>query len=161
MHGPYSLMCSQHRIKHMARQQSMTVCVHYVVAALCFISFCGHIDPNAQKSYKILQKLSPKQLPWHLAHRHSQPCFSDVWIGHVFYRWPEMAKCFLSYLSSTFCKIIHMIACELLTSIHFLLVFLDGRKINLIEMMTFLVSLWDLQFCWYNGHMTLLREKWP
>ena len=59
-----------------------------------------------------------------LAHRCSQPCFSDVSIGHVFYRWPEMAKCFfffLSYLSSTFCKIIHMIACELLTctSVHF------------------------------------------
>ena len=41
------------------------------------------------------------------------------------------------------------------------LVFLDGRKINLTEMMTFLVSLRDWQFCWYNILMALLRKKWP
>ena len=39
--------------------------------------------------------------------------------------------------------------------------FLDGRKINLTEMMTFLVSLRDYQFCWYNVLMALLRKKWP
>ena len=48
-----------------------------------------------------------------LAYNRGRPCFSDVRIGNVFYSWPEMTKVFfLSYLSSTSCKIIHMIVCE-------------------------------------------------
>ena len=65
----------------------------------------------------------------------------------VFYRIcnPHLAKSYIWYHAN------YLLASTL--------VFLDDRKINLTEMMTFLVSLRDLQFCWYNILMTLLREN--
>ena len=67
--------------------------------------------------------------------------------GHVFfYRicHPHMAKSYIWWHAN------YLLASTL--------VFLDGRKINLTKIMTFLMSLGDLQFCWYNVHVTLLGK---
>ena len=61
----------------------------------------------------------------------------------VFYRWPEMATCFFIIF------VIHILQNHTYDSMrityqHPILVFLDGRKINLTEMVTFLVSLYRL-----------------
>ena len=42
-------MCPQHRIKHKAAISNSKYCVHTVVAAVCFIPFCGHINKHSRK----------------------------------------------------------------------------------------------------------------
>ena len=43
---PYSLMCPQHGIKHKAAINNSKHWWHTVIAALCFIPFCGHINKH-------------------------------------------------------------------------------------------------------------------
>ena len=80
-----------------------TLLVMFCVLKFYFVDFYGMFtsSPTWRLKMHVLCKVGKK-----LAHNRGRPCFSDVRIGNVFYSWPEMAKCFfLSYLSSTSCKI--------------------------------------------------------
>ena len=45
-------MCPQHGIKHLAAFNNSKYCVHTVIAAVCFILFCGHINKHSHRVYR-------------------------------------------------------------------------------------------------------------
>ena len=54
-------MCPQNRIKHKAAITVRNQCLLLVIAALCFILFCGHIK-GALDKFNIIPQLFPKKV---------------------------------------------------------------------------------------------------
>ena len=64
--GPQLLMCPQHGIKHKAAINNIKYCVHTVIAAVCFIPFCGHINKHSRQ--------------WHQSHYR---CCGQIWRQNI------------------------------------------------------------------------------
>ena len=57
-------MCPQNGIKHNAAITVLNQCLLFLIAALCFIVCCGHINEHGQISFiRKKQKLSPTHDP--------------------------------------------------------------------------------------------------
>ena len=46
-------MCPQHGIKHKAAINNRKYCAYTVIAAVCFILFCRHINKHSQEDHRL------------------------------------------------------------------------------------------------------------